>query len=81
MPAQEVPPCLALSSAAADVDLYRNLLVTPQGALLLTAAGRPQAADEKGLTVGALKPIAEDWLSPDVKNPNRLRILFTKRAR
>ena len=75
------PLCLALSSAATDVDGYRNLLLTPQGGLLLSADGKPLAADAKGGTISAFKPIAEDWLSPDVKNPNRLRILFTKQMR
>ncbi len=75
------PLCLALSSAAADVDRFAKLLVTSQGGLLLSADGKPQAADAKGETISAFKPIAEDWLSPDVKNPNRLRILFTKQTR
>ncbi len=75
------PLCLSLSGAAADVDRFQRLLITPQGTLLLSADGKPQAADEKGGTVSLFKPIAEDWLSPDVKNPNRLRILFTKETR
>ncbi len=75
------PLCLALSSAEADVDAFRGILVTADGKLALTAEGRPQAVDEKGNIVAFFRPIAEEWLSPELKNPHRLRVLFTPRTR
>jgi hypothetical protein len=35
----------------------------------------------RGCIVASFLPIAEDRLSPDVKNPHRLRVLFKKRTR
>jgi DUF1680 family protein len=74
------PLCLGLSSADADVDAFDRILVKPgEGGAAepaLTAEGKAQAADGAGHVVTALRPIAEDWLSPDVKNPHRLRVLF-----
>jgi rhamnogalacturonyl hydrolase YesR len=75
------PLCLAISSAYADVDAFSNILVASDGSLDLSPDGRPQASDGKGAVVTSFRPIAADWLSPDVMNPNRLRVLFTKQIR
>jgi hypothetical protein len=44
--------------------------------LVLSSDGKPQAVNAEGEIVNAFRPIAEDWLAPDVSNPHRLRILF-----
>jgi DUF1680 family protein len=75
------PLCLAISSATADVDAFNHILISPDGKLDLSRDGRPQAANNSGAIVTSFRPIAEDWLSPNLKNPNRLRVLFTKQAR
>jgi hypothetical protein len=75
------PLCLAISSADADVDACDHVLVSSDGKLALSSDGKPQAADAKGAVVTSFRPIAEDWLSPDVKDPHRLRILFKKQKR
>jgi hypothetical protein len=72
------PLCLAVSSANADVDAAGRILVSPDGTLALSSAGKPQAVDGNGAIVTGFRPIAEDWLSPNIKNPNRLRVLFMK---
>jgi DUF1680 family protein len=70
------PLCLGLSSAAADVDVYDSVLVNAQGNLVLSPDGKPQANGKNGQTIGRLRPICEDWQSPNVLSPNRLRVLF-----
>ena len=70
------PLCLGLSSAAADVDAYDSLLVDAQANLVLAADGQPQVIGNDGQIICRLRPICEDWQSPDVANPNRLRVLF-----
>jgi len=62
------PLCLGLSSAAGDVDECRRVRVSADGA--------PAALDAAGKEMPGLAPIGEDWRSPDVYEPNRLRILF-----
>jgi len=71
------PLCLGLSSAAADVDLYDSVLVDGQGHLVLSPDGQPQVVGKDGQTISSLRPICEDWQSPNVMNPNRLRVLFS----
>jgi DUF1680 family protein len=61
------PLCLGLSSADANVDEFTSVL--------LSADGTPQAVNVTGKTA-RLKPICDDWQSPNVKDPNRLRVLF-----
>jgi len=75
------PLCLAISSANADVDAASRILIGSDGKLTLSPDGKPQAAGGKGAITTRFRPIAEDWLSPDVKQPNRLRVLFTKQLR
>jgi hypothetical protein len=75
------PLCLAISNADTDVDAYDRIFVSADGKLALSIDGKPQAVDAKGAVVTSFRPIAEDWLSPDVKNPHRLRILFKKQPR
>ncbi len=70
------PLCLAISSAESDVDAFDRILVDGGGKLLLSPDGKPQAVAPNGAVTTAFRPIADDWLSPDVKNPHRLRILF-----
>lgn len=72
------PLCLGLSSAETDVNAFSRVLVSPGGKLLLTPEGRPQATDGKGGITSGFRPIAEEWLSPELKNPHRLRVLFIK---
>jgi hypothetical protein len=74
------PLCLGLSSAVADVRTFDRILVTADGKLALSADGKPQAVNSEGGVVTSLRPIAEDWLAPDVKNPHRLRVLFKKQT-
>ncbi|MEW6742118.1 MAG: beta-L-arabinofuranosidase domain-containing protein [Planctomycetota bacterium] len=62
------PLCLGLSSAVADIEKYRFAC--------LGEGGLPVACNESGDVVRGLAPIAEDWRAPDVREPNRLRILF-----
>jgi hypothetical protein len=70
------PLCLGLSDAVAEVKAFDRILVKADGRLALSAEGKPQAADGRGRIATSFFPIAEDWLSPDVKNPHRIRILF-----
>jgi hypothetical protein len=70
------PLCLGLSSADADIDNFDALLVDSQGNLVLSPDGKPQAVGKDGQTLSRLRPIGEDWQSPNVMNPNRLRVLF-----
>lgn len=71
------PLCLGLSSAAADVDLYDSVLVDGQGHLVLSPDGQPQVVGKDGQAISRLRPISEDWQSPNVLDPNRLRVIFT----
>jgi DUF1680 family protein len=70
------PLCLGLSSEAADVDLPWAVLADASGRPVLDGEGRPQVADPASNTVKALEPISAKWLTPDVKNPARKRVLF-----
>jgi len=71
------PLCLGLSSAAADVDLYDSVLVDGQGHLVLSPDDQPQVVGKDGQAISRLRPISEDWQSPNVLDPNRLRVIFT----
>jgi len=70
------PLCLGLSSADTDVEAYDSVLVDSQGSLVLSPDGQPQVVGRDGQIVCRLRPISEDWQSPNVLNPNRLRVLF-----
>jgi DUF1680 family protein len=74
------PLCLAISSADANVDTLDKVLITEKGKPALSPEGEPRAIDGTGNMVTGFRPIAQDWLSPNVKNPNRLRVLFFKRV-
>ena len=37
---------------------------------------QPTILDDKGEASVRLRPIADDWLAPDVLNPHRIRVLF-----
>jgi hypothetical protein len=74
------PLCLGLSDTVADVKAFARILVKADGRLALSAAGKPQAADGGGRTAASFFPIADDWLSPEVENPHRIRILFEKQT-
>lgn len=71
------PLCLGLSSAAADLDNFDAILVDDQGRLVLSPDGQPQVVGKDGQRISRLRPISEDRQSPNVLNPNRLRVLFT----
>jgi DUF1680 family protein len=73
------PLCLGLSSETADVDLPWAVLVKASGQVVPDGEGRPQVAQPSGPTVHALEPIFARWLTPDVKDPARQRILFQTR--
>jgi len=70
------PLCLALSSAVSDIDAFRYVRVGADGRLLCDDQGRPVALNAEGQVSAALAPMGDDWLSPDVREPNRLRLLF-----
>ncbi|MFZ2055635.1 MAG: metallophosphoesterase [Candidatus Aminicenantales bacterium] len=70
------PLCLGLSSAVADVDSYDGLLVDRQEHFVLSPDGEPQVIGKERQAISRLRPISEDWMSPDVMNPNRIRVLF-----
>ncbi|MBN2210859.1 MAG: glycoside hydrolase family 127 protein [Sedimentisphaerales bacterium] len=69
------PLCLALSSADADVATEWSLAVK-DGKPIRNDAGEFQLTDGETIEWHKLTPIAHDWMSSDVKEPNRLRILF-----
>ncbi len=69
------PLCLALSSAAADV-ATEWAVVVKDGAPVRDDAGRFQLTDGKDTAWHKLTPIADDWMSSDVMEPSRLRVLF-----
>jgi len=75
------PLCLALSSADANVDELDRVRVDAAGRPIRDAAGRVMAEDATGTRHAALAPLERDWLSPDVKDPHRLRILFRPTGR
>ena len=70
------PLCLGLSSEAADVNLPWAVLVDAAGQPVLNNEGRPQVIEPSGRTVKTLEPIGARWLTPDVRNPARKRVLF-----
>ncbi len=70
------PLCLGLSSAAVDVDLPWAVLVDASGQPVLDPQGRPQAGDPSGHKTSAFAPVGTAWLTPDVQNPARKRVLF-----
>jgi DUF1680 family protein len=70
------PLCYGLSSNTANVDLPWAVLVDAAARPVLDSEGRPQAIDPASRKVCVLEPINAAWLTPDVKNPARRRILF-----
>jgi len=70
------PLCLGLSSADGDVDGGYKLLLGADGRLLPGPDGRPQLVASQGLAPAVLRPIAEEWQSPELLNPRRIRVLF-----
>ncbi len=70
------PLCLGLSSDTADVDLPWAVIVDAANRPILDAAGRPQAIEPSSQKRCVLEPINAHWLTPDVNNPARRRILF-----
>jgi len=74
------PLCLALSNADANVDAAWGVGVTAEGKLALDPSGQPVLTGEKGAAGIRLRPLRDDWSSPDVSNPHRLRVLFNTRV-
>ena len=70
------PLCLALSNVDANVDDDWRVAVTGEGKMVLNSMDQPVLLDGKGEAGETLHPLKEDWLSPDVSNPHRLRVLF-----
>jgi DUF1680 family protein len=70
------PICLALSNADANVDAVWRVRTTAGGRLALNPSGQPVLTGEGGAASIRLRPLGDDWLSPDVSNPHRLRVLF-----
>jgi hypothetical protein len=70
------PLCLGLSSADGDVDGGFKLLLGADGRLEPGPDGRPQLVGSQGLALAMLRPIAEEWQSPELSNPHRVRVLF-----
>ena len=69
------PLCLALSCADADVATEWAVAVK-DGVPVRNDAGEFQLTDGETTEWHKLTPIAHDWMSSDVMEPNRLRILF-----
>ncbi|MBN1853467.1 MAG: glycoside hydrolase family 127 protein [Pirellulales bacterium] len=69
------PLCLALSSTEADVSLNWKL-VLDRDMPARDSEGRFKLTAGKESFWKPLRPIADDWLSCHVQDPNRLRILF-----
>jgi hypothetical protein len=67
-------------SAETNVDIVNRVPVTADGKPSLSPGGEPQTLDGAGALVTGFRPIAADWLSPNLKSPNRLRILFFKQV-
>jgi DUF1680 family protein len=70
------PLCLGLSNADGDVDAPLKVVAAAGGKLALRSDGQPQLVGAKGPVAAKLRPLADDWQSPDVFNPHRLRVLF-----
>lgn len=69
------PLCLALSSADAEVDKNWSILLK-DGQPVRNQSGFFQLTNGEQISFLPLKPVADDWLSSSLKEPNRLRILF-----
>ncbi len=74
----EGPLCLGLSSAEANVDVPWTVRVDGAGRPVLDAAGRVWVVDPSD-RVRVLDVVSAGWLTPDVKEPARKRILFQTR--
>ncbi len=72
------PLCLALSSSDANVDAGWHIATTTGGTPVLDGAGQPVLVEHNGEKTRALRPLGDEWLSLDVSNPHRLRVLFGK---
>jgi len=59
------------------VDSFDTVLVDARGHLVLSPDGQPQVSGKDGQAISRLRPICEDWQSPNVFDPNRLRVLFS----
>lgn len=70
------PLCLGLSSEVADVTLPWAVLVDGANQPIPDGGGRAQVAEASGRTLKTLEPIGARWLTPEVKNPARKRVLF-----
>ena len=70
------PLCLGLSSAEANVDGDWEIATSADGKPVVRPSGRPAIIGEKGEADVLLRPIADDWQSPDLHNPHRIRVLF-----
>jgi hypothetical protein len=75
------PLCYGLSSGKADIELPWAVLVDAADRPILDSEGRPQVVEPSSQKTLLLEPINSHWLTPDVKDPARCRILFkTQRA-
>lgn len=70
------PLCLSLSSGETNIDNTVEVAIDKTGRLILGPNNEPQLYMNKKLMDLKLRPIADDWISGDVKNPHRLRVLF-----
>ncbi|NLE39043.1 MAG: hypothetical protein GX621_13555, partial [Pirellulaceae bacterium] len=70
------PLCLGLSSAEVDVDRRWTIERDARGNPSLDEQGRPTAVDASDGRAAALRPIGDDWLVPDTRDPRRYRVLF-----
>jgi DUF1680 family protein len=76
------PLCLGLSSDSADVKLPWAVPLDAAGRPIPDSQGRPQVINPADGTSKTLEPINSKWLTPEVKNPARWRVLFqTKNAK
>ena len=70
------PLCLALSNADANVDAAWGIETSANGKLALNPSGQPALTGGSGAAGIRLRPLGDDWLSPNVSTPHRLRVLF-----
>lgn len=61
------PQCLGLYDTDGDLAAYHRIALADDRAVAIDARGAPGAT---------LRPIADDWQSPDVAAPHRMRVLF-----
>ncbi len=71
------PLCYGLSASQNNIDNTIEVATDKTGSLVLGKNNMPVMLENDKPVPLILEPIGEEWISGDVKNPNRIRILFT----